>query len=663
MTLCPFGKSVICASNKVFIINPESTEKNFSVATSSSPIHSILTSTTSPLQNSCFLTAAESDRFINVFDTHTDGIIGSLVADSDAVSLALSQSHERATYSENNASVSASSLQVLAAINKDGILEIFEAPFSFSQSSAQEKSESIKARFKRRTRKSTAQIKVTRPNNQSISVPLINVSFQGDDCILAWAEGGINVVFESIPWRGEDNGQLLLKGTKEIIRSGAAAISGASITNGVKEMDRLHVNESKAVVANSGNLMDTHSAKNEPEVIDISSGEEDTDDAAEQLPLETASPHSVNNSLPKLITQTAEGSVSNSDIDMPDIETNDLNGAGEIKEADEPSFGELIRANAPEPVDVQVSLAAPNLQSLATVQNPSLQAPPGMSLGTVLTQSLRTNDISLLETCFHVQDLKIIRATIERLASPLASMLLLKLAERLHSRPGRAGSLMVWIQWTIVAHGGYLATQPEVIRNLTSLHHVIGDRAKSLPSLLSLKGKLDMLEAQMNLRRTLKAQSLGAKASSEDEEEGVIYVEGQEESASASDVEDKETEDANFGEEQGEEEEDGVDEEESGESVIGQRELKSQGEILVNGDLMESDEEQNGSGENGFFDEEASSTDQDSTDEDTEEIDYESVDSSGSSERDAGLPEKRHSASKLVNGLASKSRNVQQSSK
>jgi U3 small nucleolar RNA-associated protein 5 len=59
--------------------------------------------------------------------------------------------------------------------------------------------------------------------------------------------------------------------------------------------------------------------------------------------------------------------------------------------------------------------------------------------------------------------LLVIRATIQRLASLLTGILLQKLTERLHKRPGRAGNLILWAQWTLVTHGGYLATQPDLI--------------------------------------------------------------------------------------------------------------------------------------------------------------------------------------------------------
>jgi len=90
--------------------------------------------------------------------------------------------------------------------------------------------------------------------------------------------------------------------------------------------------------------------------------------------------------------------------------------------------------------------------------------------------------------------------------------------------------LMVWVQWAIVSHGGYLAGQPEVMLHMGSLIRVIKERANGLQPLLQLKGKLDMLSAQLELRRSVQARL--AKDQEQEEEEAVIYVEGQDESSS-----------------------------------------------------------------------------------------------------------------------------------
>ncbi|KAL9035855.1 MAG: hypothetical protein Q9214_006400, partial [Letrouitia sp. 1 TL-2023] len=524
--LCPFGHSIICASNKVVLIDPETTSQNQSFAASSGRIHSVLTSTVSSSYPDLFLTAAESDRFINVFNTEKKDSIGSLVAESDILSLTLSSSDDNSIFIKNVASDQASKLQMLAAINRDGALEIFESPFDFSASLPQGQSESLKARLKRRTRKSTAQVRIVGSDGSNSVLPIIAASFQGNDCILAWAGGGVKMLFHRIPWRKEGTEEALLSGEVEVIKPNPTAISDVSTSIGAKDGKGAHVNESRTIVADASDLENAGAEAQEPTVISISSGEDESDDedADFLVELEPRQP-STRSSLPDPGHRKAEGSVDDGDVEMDDAEADGLDEALEPGESNERSFGELVKAHAPEPVHIQASISTPHQQISASETEEKLQTTSGMSLSTVLTQSLRTNDINLLETCFHTKDLTVVRATIERLNSSLASSLLKKLAERLHSRPGRAGSLMVWIQWTIVAHGGYLASQRDVMKDLESLHRVVGHRASSLPFLLSLKGKLDMLEAQMNLRKSMQTRAVKANALDDDNDEGVIYIE------------------------------------------------------------------------------------------------------------------------------------------
>ncbi|KAL9473440.1 hypothetical protein ACSS6W_007820 [Trichoderma asperelloides] len=198
-------------------------------------------------------------------------------------------------------------------------------------------------------------------------------------------------------------------------------------------------------------------------------------------------------------------------------------------EGTSPSFGELLRGN--EIIDVNALLQQSAADSIAAVESSrSAIAPPThQSLTTVLTQALKSDDTDLLESCLHTTDIPTIQNTIERIDSSLAGVLLNKLAARLHRRPGRAGTLMTWVQWTLVAHGGALAAQPKLLHDLNSLQKVLAERAKGLNSLLALKGKLDILEGQMELRRKMQ-RSAGLLQDGEDDadEEDVIYVEGEE---------------------------------------------------------------------------------------------------------------------------------------
>ena len=205
-----------------------------------------------------------------------------------------------------------------------------------------------------------------------------------------------------------------------------------------------------------------------------------------------------------------------------------------------PTFGDLVRGNST--IDVPASLAAQEAATqtsrLEVQQRPTAPI-SATSLGTVLNQALRTDDADLLESCLQTTDVKIIENTINRMDSSLASTLLSKLSARMHRRPGRAFGLMRWMQWTLVAHGGALVTQPDLVARLGELSRVLEERSRGLSSLLALKGKLDMLDSQMKFRKSIKAA--GASRSrggdeeelSEEEEEdadepGVVYVEGQE---------------------------------------------------------------------------------------------------------------------------------------
>lgn len=214
-----------------------------------------------------------------------------------------------------------------------------------------------------------------------------------------------------------------------------------------------------------------------------------------------------------------DAELSDNDEDATNFHAADDTSMADAEDAPEPSFGDLILANNSEPISVAAAFpteAAPKASALAL--------PTGASLGVALSQALKTSDHALLESCLQTSDLPTIRATIQRLAAPLSATLLVLLAGRLHRRPGRAGSLMVWIQWTLVTHGGFLATQPQVVGRLAELNRVIEERARGLQGLLALKGKLDLLDAQMQLRRSMR----DARRVEEDEDvdEGVVYVEG-----------------------------------------------------------------------------------------------------------------------------------------
>ena len=669
-TLCPAKQYMLCASHTAYLLDLEEKKELHSFTASSNPVHTIIVPGQSSTSLSAFLTASKTERAINVFDVPGRKLAGTLVPAAETICLAFSSSQETNAYDKQGETAAdgiSLSAQLLAAVNKDGTIELFLSPFELARVSKPPDSESSKARRKGTAKKAAAVIKITRAENSSGVVPVLNVAFEDNEIVMAWTEGGVNILFERIRWREEGTGRILLAGVHEIVKTKVGAGVRAAITNGIKDTAQSRVDDSHTVVANGIDMqkgMDPSSAIDVSSANDESEYSEEADNEDEVLrpePFTQPASQDDGKQQPKPLSQLT--SQDNEDVEMQVSEEQDaVTGREEIEpeedQADtEPSFGEMVRANAQQAIDVQASFPPQTSQVVATVGERSHQLPSGMSLGTVLTQSLRTNDVSLLESCFHSGDLRTVRATIERIDSSLATVLLQRLAERLYSRPGRAGSLMVWIQWTLVAHGGYLASQPEVMKKLTSLHRVVAERANSLQSLLSLKGKLDMLEAQMNLRKSMKAQSSAANAMDDNDEEGVIYVEGQEESASEDEADnavqssqtDRKEIQRSFGDDS-DSESDGVDDAEGEEGEM---------PTTMNGVVREPEDEDSESGNEGIIDDEAVPTDQDSDDDiSPDEVDHEdisSVDSEASSEAEDVPPAKKLAKAKLANGLHKKS--------
>ncbi|KAI0156459.1 NUC189-domain-containing protein [Xylariaceae sp. FL1272] len=258
-------------------------------------------------------------------------------------------------------------------------------------------------------------------------------------------------------------------------------------------------------------------------IIEISSDAESSEYELEDEPDKTTEP--IEHAGP---LRTAESSSvkpsSSGDADVTMAESNAPGDADSDQELAQPTLGELARAHGT--IDVPASLIP---QSNAITTKRTLATPSHSSLGTVLSQALRTDDTDLLESCLHVKEYQTINNTVQRLESTLAGVLLSKLATRMHRRPGRAGSLMSWVQATLVCHGGALAAQPGLVKRLSELQRVLDERSRGLNSLLALKGKLDLMNSQMKLRR----QQRNADSDDEeaDEEDGMIYVEGEDSDA------------------------------------------------------------------------------------------------------------------------------------
>ncbi|KAG5981527.1 hypothetical protein E4U55_002858 [Claviceps digitariae] len=310
-------------------------------------------------------------------------------------------------------------------------------------------------------------------------------------------------------------------------RKAPGKLAAPVVKSSAKVPTKNTIDEARASIAATDGLQSS-----QPDTIEISSDAASDDEDISDAEMEEAA-------------ETVNGDVSRGEIAAACANgkhnKNKEDEAGEESDNGEtsPSFGELLRGN--DTIDVPALLQQSSSSGNMTTQ-PSRTAivpPSHQSLTTVLTQALKTDDTELLESCLHTTDLPTVRNTIERIDSSLAGNLLNKLAARLHRRPGRAGNLMTWVQWTLVSHGGALASQPKVVQSLNGLQKVLAERAKGLNSLLALKGKLDLLECQMDLRRKMQCTSgllRQGETSDDDEDDDVIWVEGETDPVSRKDL-------------------------------------------------------------------------------------------------------------------------------
>ena len=490
-------------------------EQKLEFGASTTSVHTmILSATGASAESPKLLTAANSNPQMQLFDISSGEILVTLVAQNHIKSL----SYLPATHviDDNHSRRQA---DLLAAVTTDDTVELFIDPFKCTTSLQTKRQPNTSMQNRSQTTKSSAIIQLYKGTRTRASMPILKVCFRGNILSIAWTEGA-NVYFEEIQCIDGNSGEVLLSGSvsRRVLGSGSLASREKNSMHKLQDEKNINVDESHAIVLHGGQAEHYQQSDHRAEVIDISSAMEDTD----------SSDGAMRTVQPFLQPQ------SNGPYDAsigPKIKT--LGADENVDDHEALSFGERIAVNVPETVEVTAVSQNEN-KSLIPIIDQNPEPTTNLTFTALLPQALGTSDSALLERCLHVGDTNMIRATVERLNPAFATALLEKLADRLHTRPGRTGTLLVWVQWTLIAHGGYLGTQTAIVKKLGALHRVVRERATTLQPLLSLKGKLDMLEAQMNMRKSLQ-QRLGNRMT-EGQSNEPIYVEGQNETSSDDDA-------------------------------------------------------------------------------------------------------------------------------
>lgn len=377
---------LLLASHSVLLVDIETQEVIKTFPGHISPIHTLL-----PITSNSFITAAEGDRYINIYPL--EGVPTVLVTQSNVISV---------SYGNNTVS----------AVTEDGIVEVFKDPFTKAPTTSKRKGQQSK--------QSNGRIELKRPNS-SDSLK-IEHSFINDGSItITWLEQASIPYFEKIQISDITETKTVLK-DKPTIQAKDHSLFGQDVAAPKS------YNESNAVVTSGDNL----------KFLDNKETQEDEQEDED--------------------------------------------------EEDGPTLAEKLEA-----LKVQQPVSKKK-QGRATAG----------SLVVVLTQALKANDHSLLETVLSNRDENVLKTTVQRLDTSLAVTLLERLAERIARQTHRQGQLNIWVKWVMAVHGGYLVNVPNLSKSLSSLHSTLSRRASTLPRLLELQGRLDVLYAQQEIRQANK---------------------------------------------------------------------------------------------------------------------------------------------------------------
>lgn len=375
---------------------------------------------------------------------------------------------------------------VAAIVTENGAVELFVDPLALIPSA--ESTSSTAAGAKSRSRKNlavvslspTSRVVVMRPapptknsaplttkQKSKLRVSVENAFFPENDSHLniTWVEHGTVPVFEKVEWKNQDSS--FKTGDIELFRAVRVVVGADSrdnIKDGADVATAKKYSEDQTAVK-SGNDLSQLDTTNKP-LIDASN------DSDEEM-----------------------------DSDNEDSTT--LADRLTALEANEEKLSDNIKTNKNKSKENEpTSLLTKEFDDM------SLKTPESFTL--VLSQALKTNDHALLESLLTSHNEDNIKISVQRLESSQAVLLLERLADKISKSPGRAGQLMVWIKWTLIAHGGYLVQVPNLAKSLSSLHLTLSNRVGMIPRLLTLQGRVEMLRTQLQMRRDITEQINGS---------------------------------------------------------------------------------------------------------------------------------------------------------
>lgn len=331
------------------------------------------------------------------------------------------------------------------AVTDDGLVGIWEnASFTASQSASTTTASNRRKMMRSMTKEADSHLKIVSTSSEDIVIPILAAKFvtdNGGKSIMVARGSSVKPSFEVVKYADESTGAILPEIT----------LSRQPITN--------YLIDTSSIAAN--NLRTTRKAYDESAVTVIGN----TDFAIKG---------------PTMAIHTTEGQAEEEEGEEG-AETVELTIEQKLESLDVSNTKSKKKNN--------------NNKKKTTIDTPSAG-----SLRTVLVQALHTNDAGLLEACLQHYKTDVIDNTVRKLPTEYLIPLLLELITRFQEKPIRAPILLVWIKSVLLIHTAYLMTVPDLVGKLSNFYQALDTRVGVFPKLLALRGRLDIVQSQVNVK-------------------------------------------------------------------------------------------------------------------------------------------------------------------
>ncbi|KAF7727252.1 hypothetical protein EC973_007865 [Apophysomyces ossiformis] len=140
-----------------------------------------------------------------------------------------------------------------------------------------------------------------------------------------------------------------------------------------------------------------------------------------------------------------------------------------------------------------------NIGTAIKTKTGNTSLPPAATLHHSLVQSLHSGD-HLFNACISHYKPDIIQSAVQRLPTAYVIPIVTKLLEKFRQTQGRHPRVVQWLKVVLSVHTAYLMANPDMVRRLAEVHQFLESRLSLYPKVLALRGRLDMIQGQIDAR-------------------------------------------------------------------------------------------------------------------------------------------------------------------